>query len=764
VKSIAFAVFLMCFAGQSFAQTFGVPIVGRVWDASGGAVANAGVKIQTLPGGQEWTGSTEPDGTFSFAGIGNGRYLLIVTKPNFAVYQQELTVPSEESVDVHLRLAELNDSVTVTASRHEEETALVPATISVISGTEIRNMRPEHVAEPLNRIPGVHIVTFSDEGSHNSIRQPLCCRPTLLMMEDGVALTSPAIYSTSLIRQVNFAQAGRIEVLKGPGTAAYGSDGMTGVINFISPEPPTARQIDASIEGGGAAFRRSLLSVGGRFGGQSLLLTADFSARDGRRHDPRSRKSGGLRWDARTASGATFRTSVSVNRTDGTGTDDQNPVQFATRSSFNQYPIAFDNFTGVRTSTSYEQQAGETSWTITPFFRYQNVGFVPGWQLSYNPVVWYWGEKTGGVRTQIRRYLTSLKGLVSSGVDMDYTDGFRREPRIDPVSVNGIWTNWSLNTLPPEYDYGFKYKALAPYAQIEVNPLEKLRVTIGGRFDLAHYDYRNHLSVIQTGSFRRPADASLTYTNPTPKFGVTYALTSNLTLVGSYRRGFRVPPESNVFKQGSSLNTIGLQPIKNSAWEAGLRGSIGARIRFDATTYYMRLTDDILSYRQPDGASAATNNGRSLHRGVEIQTGILLLETLRLDMGYTYAVHKFEKWSPSSTLNFDGKDMDGAPRHHRSAQLTYTPKLLRGGTVQLEWLGMGGYWLDPQNTLRQTGYDVFHLRASYTVKGRYEVFVRAINLLDRLYAEQAFLGDQYAPRYLSPAEYRTVYTGIRIRL
>jgi len=32
---------------------------------------------------------------------------------------------------------------------------------------------------------------------------------------------------------------------------------------------------------------------------------------------------------------------------------------------------------------------------------------------------------------------------------------------------------------------------------------------------------------------------------------------------------------------------------------------------------------------------------------------------------------------------------------------------------QLEWSGMGGYWLDPGNTIRFDGHNIFHLRASY---------------------------------------------------
>jgi len=224
-----------------------------------------------------------------------------------------------------------------------------------------------------------------------------------------------------------------------------------------------------------------------------------------------------------------------------------------------------------------------------------------------------------------------------------------------------------------------------------------------------------------------------------------------------------VPTESNLFKQGSSANTIDLQPIRVGAWEGGVRGSLGRRLRFDATTYDMRLTDDILGYRAPDGVSAATNNGQTQHRGVEVSTGIALRTDLRFDVGYSYAVHTFEHWQPSATLNFEGKEMDGAPRHQRNAQLTYSPAMLRGGRVQLDWLGLSDYWLDPQNTLRQAGYNVFHLRGSYLVKRHYETFARVINLFDRLYAEQGFLGDKYAPRYLSPGEYRTVYVGLGTR-
>jgi outer membrane receptor protein involved in Fe transport len=77
---------------------------------------------------------------------------------------------------------------------------------------------------------------------------------------------------------------------------------------------------------------------------------------------------------------------------------------------------------------------------------------------------------------------------------------------------------------------------------------------------------------------------------------------------------------------------------------------------------------------------------------------------------------------------------------------------------------MGDYWLDGANTLRQDGYDVFHLRMSYVVARRFELYARLMNLTDRLYAAQAFEGFGDIDRLLSPGEYRSLYAGIRAKL
>ncbi len=746
-----------CVAAQSR-----VGIEGAVMDAAGAPVASALVVVE----GTAHIAYSDGRGRFQLTGLRSGVHELVVQRAGYA--DQRVAVAVDEGAMLTLEITLVaaptyGEQLTVTASRREERLDRQPVSIGVVDADEIALMQPRHVAEPLNRIPGVHIVAFEGEGTHNAVRQPLCCRPTLLMMEDGVPLTSPAFYSTSLLKLVNYAQARQIEVLKGPGTAAYGSDGVTGVVHFRTQDPPIAPSWTATIEAGGAGYRRALTSAGVTRGRHGLLGTLNVSDADGRRQNPYSRQSASAVWTTGVGASAALRTVGSVNLTSSTGTDDQTPEQFASRSSFNPYPIAFSDFASVRLSSTYTRQAGDHGLTVTPFFRWTDTDFVPGWQLSFNPVVWQWDETSLGLRTQWRYDIPGRPVAISTGVDLDSTDGARQEPRITPVDVGGIWVDWSLRTEPPAYDYGFAYRGASAYSQIEAAPFARIRVDAGVRYDWAQYDYRNHLPVVQTGSTRRPADAVREYQQVTPKLGVTMDAGPGVTVFGAYRRGFRVPTEAQLFKQQASENTLDLRPVKADSVEIGARVRLAQRARIEAAVYSMRLTDDILRFRTLDNRTETSNNGRTRHRGVEASAMLALTSDLQVAVGYTYAVHRFTLWRPSATVDLSGLEMDGAPRHQWNAHVTWTPALARGGRVQMEWQGLGDYWLDTANTVRQEGYDVFHLRATVPVGRRLEAGLRVANLFDRLHAAQGFLGFGPVPRLLNPGEYRTVYASLTAR-
>jgi outer membrane receptor protein involved in Fe transport len=593
---------------------------------------------------------TDSRGRFRVAGVPAGERRVTVQRIGYRRVTQTVTVPAGGVVDLTFSLTEaasLVDPVTVTASRGEEERLQeLPVTVSVLSGEEIAKMRPTHVGEPLNRLAGVHVVTFDGDGSHNAVRQPLCCRATILIMEDGIPLSPPSFYTTSMLGGVDYAHAAQVEALKGPGTAAYGSDAVTGVINFITANPPLTPRADLTLEGGPYDFKRGMLSAGGTFGAHGLQASGTFLQTDGRKSDPYERISGSGRWNVTLPNGALLRTVVTYNQRDGTGSDDQTPTQFAARSSFNPYPIAFDEWRQFRASTSYQRTsgAGRTAWTITPYFRSQNSDRVPGWQLSYDPVVWDIDFTSVGLISQVRHQFTALDAQLTAGVDVDYSPLDRREPVITPVDSSGVWVNWSTSAQPAHYDYRATYRGGAAYTQLDFTPFPRLRVAAGARLDLAGYDYHTRLSPVDTGFFRRPADTELSYSRVTPKLGVTYAVSEASRLFASYRRGFRVPLESQLFKQGQSASTTDLKPIEVEGVEAGVRTSAAGRARLEVAAYYMELHNDILSYRDAgSGVSALTNNGETSHRGVEVTGGVAFTAALRLDLAYTYAQHRFER-------------------------------------------------------------------------------------------------------------------------
>jgi outer membrane receptor protein involved in Fe transport len=322
--------------------------------------------------------------------------------------------------------------------------------------------------------------------------------------------------------------------------------------------------------------------------------------------------------------------------------------------------------------------------------------------------------------------------------------------------VDGIFTSYRQDSLI--YDYAVAYRGISPYVQVETSPAERLRVTGGVRYDYSGYAYDTDLAPLATGRWRRPADTTVTYTHVSPKLGATYEFAPAFNVFVSYRHGFRAPSQGQLFRQGSSLNTVGLQAVKAENYEVGVRGRVGGRLDYDLALYSLIKTDDVLTYTLLDGSREVQNAGRTSHRGVEISVGVQAARAVRLDLSYTYARHEYESWNPSSTVTLSGNEMANAPRHFGTGWLTVTPPGLGGAQAALEWSGIGGYWQDAENTHWYPGHDLFHARLTYPIGPHFTLLARVMNLTNRRYAETSGYtvarGQEYAPGMP-----RTLYAG-----
>ncbi|MPZ18754.1 MAG: TonB-dependent receptor plug domain-containing protein [Luteitalea sp.] len=749
-------------------RTSGAVLEGTVVAATSGEPLE-GVRLLIVGGRHQVL--TDQGGRYRITGLPPGAVTVTVRRTGYLPVRETLETPAGGTVNRSFELEEepsLIEEVTVTATRETEEIRDLPMSIGIVSREETQRIRATDPAQVLNRVAGAHIVPFEDMATHNAVRQPLCCRATLLVSEDGVPLSSPSFYRHSVINWVDLVHAERVEVLKGPGTAIYGSDAVSGVINVITVDPPVSPSGDASGELGPYGYRRATVGAGGTFGGHGLRVDAAFARSDGRRENPMERQDISLRWTTALQDRAHFRTSLAFGNVNGIGNDDQTPEEFFSRSTFNPYPIAKNDATVARASTTYRQAAGSTSWSIAPFARWMDTPLIPAFTLATNPVVRETELSSGGVLAQVRHALPKLRTVWTTGIDIDYTAGRRREPRITPVVESDgqgreIWSDFAVDVEEPRYDYRWTYAGSALYTQLDILPTERLRLNAGVRFDRARYSYTNRLPVVTTGSFRRPPDSDRRYSRLTPKLGLTYRLSEQVTLFGAHRHGFRVPLEDQLFKQGASENTLDLEPIDVVSSELGVRARVMQRLQVEATAYRMRLTNDILSFRDPDGQAVATNNGQTLHQGMEVSASAAPVRELQVRLAYSLARHELQHWLAADNLDLSGNEMDVAPRHTWNAELSYAPAVLRGGTLALEWLGMSGYWVDRANTKWQEGYDVFHLRVSAPVTRRIELFGRLINITDRLYATQVFDGFGDIDRFYNPEQPRALYAGMRAR-
>lgn len=651
----------------------------------------------------------------------------------------------------------------VTATRERQLRTATSATIDAVSGAEIAKTRPAHPAELLNRVAGVHISELSAEGHSTAIRQPLTTKPMYLYLEDGVPTRATGFFNHNGLYEVNLPQAGGIEVLKGPGTALYGSDAIGGIVNVLTRPAPARPTLEATAEGGGAGYMRLLTTGGFRTASNGVRADLNVTRSRGWQDDsPYDRTSGTVRWDAYTQSGWSARTVATGTSVDQHDVPTVSGALFDARSTVNLAPFATRGVRALRISSAIEHDDGTSLLSITPYVRRDVLDIVPNWQLSYDPQVWDTRNNSAGVLLKYRRDLDPIHARVIVGTDADYSPGSFFAQRAVLTATDGTagasraYASYTRGAT--QYDYDVTYRSVSPYVHAEWMPVPRLRFDGGARYDVSGYAYRTHLAPVDTGAHRVPGSTSVTYRHLSPKVGVTYDVTSSVNLYASYRHGFRAPSQSQLFQQNSASSTVDLRPVTANSAEVGVRGSAGDRFVYELDAYDMRVANDIITYVTPQNTREASNAGQTRHRGIEASAGLRLSPALRVDAAYSVTSQRYVEWSPSASTSFAGRRIEQAPRDLGNVLVSYAPMLLRGGRAALEMVSVGRYAMDPQNTHYYAGYHLANVMLDYPMTPRAGLFARVTNLTNRNYAEIVSF-DPFQKAQFTPAAPRTIHAG-----
>ncbi|MFL6727129.1 MAG: TonB-dependent receptor [Sphingomicrobium sp.] len=597
------------------------------------------------------------------------------------------------------------DQIVITASRAPQEEAQTPASVTIIDQQRIERLDEPVLSALLRLTPSAAVATSGPAGSLTEVRIRGAEANHTLLFVDGIKIDDPASGDTPRYEILNADLASRIEVVRGPQSALWGSEAIGGVIavNGLDDAPGYS----ASAEAGSFGFVRA--------SGSGSLVT-----------------------DRASLSGAIgFQRATGINSVTGPG-DKDGYRNLSGRLRGTWHPRAdleigasalaltgrdefdgFDPFTGAHTDTfdsSRNRLNAGRVWTAI------GTGDSP------------WRAQIAG------SLLASSNRNFLADVEQNRTRGTRRN-------------------LSVQFERRFATGALAHRlivaADTERETFHARDTAFGGFTDQDRI--RRHESVtaewradakkvsgdvaVRHDSFNRFKDATSFRASLLGQLG------GGFSLAGSYAEGIAQPTFFDLygFFPGNFVGNPDLKPESSRGFEVSLRyrrGAFGAAL----TAYRQRLHDEIVN--NATFTSVLNAAGISRRSGVEASVDWKIAKVIRLSANYAY----LKATQPDATT---GEQVTEArrPKHSGSiaidgstGPLSYGASLAYVGrhvdhrdTFPFDRVTLGSYWLADA-------------RLGFTIRPGIELFARGSNLLNQRYE------DVFSYR----TEGRGVYAGVRL--
>ena len=151
------------------------------------------------------------------------------------VFGSTISAPSVLAAD-----AQDSHTIVVTATRSEQQLSQVPASVSVLTGDDVRERHATNMNEAMRVVPGVDVNTYGGGvGYTNSNAFRINGSEQVLYLVDGINMGAAGVNPPMTILK-DMSSIDRIEVQRGAGSTLYGSGAIGGVVNVITAKPEEA--------------------------------------------------------------------------------------------------------------------------------------------------------------------------------------------------------------------------------------------------------------------------------------------------------------------------------------------------------------------------------------------------------------------------------------------------------------------------------------------------------------------------------------------
>jgi len=169
------------------------------------------------------------------------------------------------------------ESLVVSASLDAEERGEVPATVTVVDEKELEARQADSLAEAVGAVPGVTVAEAGGPGQQTSLFLRGAESDQTLLLWNGIQLNNPYFGGVNW-QFVSTDGVARIEVVRGPFSALYGSNALGGVVQVFTG---TRQGGSLRLEGGENGYGRAGLAAGGDLGPVRLDVTGHVRRGDG---------------------------------------------------------------------------------------------------------------------------------------------------------------------------------------------------------------------------------------------------------------------------------------------------------------------------------------------------------------------------------------------------------------------------------------------------------------------------------------------------
>lgn len=670
-------------------------------------------------------------------------------------------------------------TIVITGNGTEQRAFDTPFAVSVVDAQALRDAGPMvNLSEALVRVPGLVVKLRNNYAQDLQIssrgfgaRASFGVRG-IRLYSDGIPSAGPD--GQGQVSHFDLAGAERVEVLRGPYSALYGSS-SGGVISLVS-KAPTASEVQLDADAGSDGLRQARLGVAAVWGG-GFSLRAALSAFevDGFRPQSHARRTlGNLRlgWE-----GEADRVVVVVNAIDQPA---QDPLGL-TRAQFEADPDqTAPQATQFNTRKQLAQQQAGLQWQhrfaqAGPLQRaalalYGGRREVTQWQ-SIPPATQAGPLHPGGVIDFSRDYggadlrlhwrwerLRIVTGVAADGQQEDRRgfENFIGSGATQQLGVTGRLRRDETNHA--------RNRDL--YLQAELDLPAQLTASAGLR--------RSRLRVSSADHFLANGDDSgaLRFGDTTPIAALRWQPGEDWSLYASTGRGWEAPTFTELVYRpdGQSGFNTALRAQRSRQWEVGSKWRApAAGLAIEAALFSADTDDEISVQTNAGGRSTFGNVGRTRRRGAELSAQWRIGPAWRALLAATLLEAKYRDGflvcagvpcaAPTLPVAAGARIAGTVPRSVY-AEAAWTPGALE---VAFELRGQGRQPVNDANSDFAAGHALMALRARWQQRlgpGRLELLGRIDNLADRRVAGSVIVGESNG-RFFEPAAGRSVLLSAR---